>query len=250
MSFWQEAFRLKHTLFHVPPCAEQVLHPPLGLCKWFHRGLEPMQKGLHGLHWNPKFGLCWGLKKCHLHSWSALDWSGNVTHITGSCLQHGPLFSWFFDLHSRPPMMVPAGGPPPGSLFANGLPMAVLFLVLFLCCWCSLPWFWPVGTEGSEAQHVMLGVRKTSKKRCFWSVGCPSKQALHLWLGPCKWLHHRGSELNLMVKVERNLRGIMNWVNLLVASFVPSIQSKFWILLIEIFLECSFLCLDFCLIFN
>ena len=167
------------------------------------RAWNPMHKGLHGLHWNPKFGLCWGLKKCHLHSWSALDWSGNVTHITGPCLQHGPLFSWFFDLHSRPPMMVPAGGPPPGSLFANGLPMAVLFLVLFLCCWCSLPWFWPVGTEGSEAQHVMLGVRKTSKKRCFLSVGCPSKQALHLRLGPCKWLHHRGSELNLMVKVER-----------------------------------------------
>ena len=95
------------------------------------RAWNPMHKGLHGLHWNPKFGLCWGLKKCHLHSWSALDWSGNVTHITGSCLQHGPLFSWFFDLHSRPPMMVPAGGPPPGSLFANGLPMAVLFLVLF-----------------------------------------------------------------------------------------------------------------------
>ena len=136
----QDSFCLKQGLsLMCHPVLNRYSTPHWASANGSTRAWNPMHKGLHGLHWNPNFGLCWGLKKCHLHSWSALDWSGNVTHITGSCLQHGPLFSWFFDLHSRPPMMVPAGGPPPGSLFANGLPMAVLFLVLFLCCWCSLP---------------------------------------------------------------------------------------------------------------
>ena len=116
----QDSFYLNGALFDVARCAEQVLHPQLGQCKWFHKGLEPNAEGSSWLHWN------------HLHSWSALDrleWTRHTHHWILSPTR--PSVPWFFDLHSRQPMMVPAGAPPrgPGSIFANGLPMAALCLV-------------------------------------------------------------------------------------------------------------------------
>ena len=82
MSFWQEAFRLKHTLFHVPPCAEQVLHPPLGQCKWFHKGLEPNAQGSSWLALESQIWSLLGFEEMSLAQLECfrLEWKRHTHH--------------------------------------------------------------------------------------------------------------------------------------------------------------------------
>ena len=62
----------------------------------------------------------------------------------------------------------------------------------------------------------------------FCQLDGPLRQALHLRLGPCKWLHHRGSELNLMLQVEGNLHGIMNLGEFAGCFFFPFYSEQVW----------------------